>query len=309
VVGEVIAKSANVMLVFDDLHWASASMWDHLAALVDGFVPNGGLLVGAYRRPDIESTAGWSVLEGWDRRGLATLLRLGPLELGDVAELLGPGAEQPEDVVAVTGGVPFYITEWLHGSDGGRRADRATLTRRRLELLAPDHRRALECGAVLGEGMTTRAWLGVTGMPPLELARAGDELTTERWIAPTSSGHGFTHDLLRAAVYEQIPDTARRTLHERAAGVLAEVDPDNARARAFHLDRAALPAPAAAAYREAGRALRAEFAFNDALDAWSRALELLPKRRRRERLELGLDSPRSATSSAGDPTEAESSPR
>lgn len=289
VVGEVIATSGNVLVALDDLHWASASLWDHVAAFIDGFVPRGGLFVGCYRRPEIESTTGWPVLQGWDRRGMTNVLRLLPFEPEDVAALLGSSSADVHAVLAATGGVPFYITEWLLGTDREPGLDSTTMARRRLELLAPTHRRALECGAVLGETMTFRAWRDVTEMPPMELAAAGDRLTADRWLATTDAGHVFTHDLLRRAVYEQIAATDRTALHERAAAVLGRLDPDNWRTRAFHLDRAGLTIEAAAAYRAAGRALRAEFAFADALDAFGRALELVPRRRRRQRLELGLE--------------------
>jgi DNA-binding SARP family transcriptional activator len=289
VVGEVLARSGNVVVALDDLHWASASLWGHLDALVDGFVPNGGLLVVAYRRPEVEATPGWSVLQGWDRRGVATVLALAPLEPADVAELIGSSAAEAVEVVAATGGVPFYIAQWMLEPEREGSRDPAMLARRRLDRLAPVHRKALQGGAVLGENLTFRAWLDVTGMSPLELAAASDELTAGRWLAPTPDGYVFIHDLLRVAVYEEISESDRMELHARAAAVLAVHDPGNWPARAFHLDRASVVDEAVDAYREAGRSLRADFAFIDALDAFGRALELLPRRPSRRRLELGVE--------------------
>jgi tetratricopeptide (TPR) repeat protein len=289
VAGGIVASTGTVVLVIDDLHWASPSMWSHLAALVDGFTSNGGLFVAAYRRPDIESTAGWAVLQHWDRRSLATVLRLGPLELADIAEIVAGDGSDPADVLALTGGVPFYVAQWSKRGEGRDGAERAMMIRHRLEALAPRHRRALEAAAVLGESIAFRTWLLVIELSPLELGAIIDRLTADRWLRTTPSGHAFAHDLLRAAVYEQVADADRRALHGRAAEAITQLEPENSRTRAYHLDRAGLNDAAAAAYREAGQAHRAESAFPDALEAWQRALDLFPRRLRRERLALVLD--------------------
>jgi DNA-binding SARP family transcriptional activator len=288
VLGETAAGMGTVVLVLDDLHWGGPALWDGIAALVEGFVAAGGLLVASYRRPEIEATAGWQVLQDWDRRGLATFMRLEPFGLADVAELLDDD-EDPAGVLALTGGVPFYVAQWIQGASGGQRMDGSTLIRQRLEALDPAPRRALDGAAVLGESIPFDVWLDVSDTSVIELAVTSEHLVAERWITPTATGHAFTHDLLRAAVYERISTADRRSLHERSAESLSRREPQNARTRAYHLDRAGLGLPAAAAYTEAGRSRRAEASFTDALETWGRALELLPRRARRERLALALD--------------------
>lgn len=290
VLGRAMAGMGTVVLVLDDLHWASSAMWDSLAALVDGFVPNGGLLVAAYRRPDIEDTAGWAVLQSWDRQGHSTHVPIGPLDHRDVRELLGDvDRGTPDEVLALTGGVPFYITLWLQDVAGDGQVDQASMIKQRLDALEPSHRRALDAAAVVGDSIAFRVWVDVVDAAPLELAAIGEQLTRDRWISPTTTGHVFTHDLIRDAVYEQIAPTNRRALHERVAAALATVDPQNTRTRGYHLDRAGLALQAVAAYREAGGTQRAASALNGALEVWGRALELLPRRLRRERLDLCLD--------------------
>jgi DNA-binding SARP family transcriptional activator len=288
--GDVVAKSGTVVLVVDDLQWASASMWERLAAFADGFVPGGGLLVGAYRRPDVESSPGWSVLQGWDRRGFAAFVSLRPFGREEIAELLaGDDTARVDDVLAVTGGVPFHVTQWLRGDDHDRRVDGHRLTMDRLVALDPNARRALEFAAVLGETLPFRTWAAATSMSPLELGAVSDRLVADRWITPTESGHAFTHDLLREAVYEHVAPADRTTLHAQVAGVVADLEPGNSRTLAYHLDRAGEPLAAARAYADSGRVLRGESAFGDALVAWERALELLPQRLHRERMDVALD--------------------
>lgn len=289
VVGETLGGAHRTVIALDDLHWAGPSLWDALTAFADGFVSAGGLLVAAYRRTEIEKTAGWSLLQAWDRQGHLTVVPLSPLDRNEVAELLGVDADDADDVYAFTGGVPFYLTQWLDSSAGDRGDDGATMIARRFDALPAPHRAALESAAVIGEHVPFRAWIDVLESPPLELAAICDHLIAARWIVGTTTGHEFTHDLLRAAVYRSIPEPQRRTMHERAARAVTRLDPDNARTRAYHLDRAGLAQPAADAYRQAGTALRDALAFGDAIEVWGRALELLPADRCGARLELGLD--------------------
>ena len=56
--GRALAGGGPVVLAMDDMQWASADLWGAMAALIDGFVPGGGLVVLSYRRPGIESDRG-----------------------------------------------------------------------------------------------------------------------------------------------------------------------------------------------------------------------------------------------------------
>jgi DNA-binding SARP family transcriptional activator len=288
VLGETLARSAKVVLVLDDMHWAGASMWEILNAIVEGLVLNGGVVIVAYRRPEIETTPGWSVLQDWDRRRLASMLSLGPLGIDELGELVDTDDVAPADVLAVTGGVPFYVTQFLDGAAGEPGCDTSSLIDGRLGRLSAEHRSALDCAAILGTSFPFRVWLELTRSSPLELAAAGDQLCAQRLMAATSDGYEFVHDLVREHVYEQVAASDRRELHERTARALAVIEPDNTRTRAYHLDRAGLAVEAAAAYRAAGDSLRSESALSDARAAWERALELLPGSDHDGRLEVGL---------------------
>ena len=289
--GAAVAGVGKVVVAIDDLQWASAATWNALAALADGLVTNGALVVAAYRRPDVERTAGWSVLTGWDRRGVAHFVSLTPFEARDIAELLG-GVEdvEPHEVLAVTGGVPFYVVEWSstrHEHDRG--ADGAARLRQRIAELDPTSRSVLAAAAVLGSEIDFREWMATADASAAELATVADLLIASRWVVTTASGHAFTHDLIRGAVYEQIPENDRKRFHRRAADTVACHDPGNAPARAYHLDRAGRRRDAAAMYRRAAASHRAASAFHDAIEAWSRAFELVGAARPTERLTIALD--------------------
>ena len=70
----------------------------------------------------------------------------------EIAELLPENEADPLEVLAVTGGVPFWVAQWAIGGAGEREGDRLGLIRRRLEALpGACEAAALEGAAVLGE--------------------------------------------------------------------------------------------------------------------------------------------------------------
>lgn len=289
VVGSILAEAGPLVVVVDDVHRATASTWDHLAALAEGLVPGGGLLALGYRRPEIESSPGWPIVQGWERRSLATIIPLAPLTRADVAHLVADTTLAADEVYAATGGVPFAVGEVLAERDRAVDGDIATLIRRRLDGLSGVDRQALEAAAVLGDRVDSRIWCETLGTSPLDLAAVSARLISARWLTQTATGNAFVHDNLRSAVYDQIDDAQLVAWHERATTAITAHDPSNARALAYHFDRAGRARDAARAHRAAGRHLRREAAYSEALDSWHRALELLPRRATRTRLEVGLE--------------------
>ncbi len=284
VLGAVLVEGGTIAVVLDDVHWASTSTWEHLDSLASGFVPGGGLLVVAYRRPEVDNTPGWTVLQNWDRTGLATILPLEPLHPDEAAALVGTtDAVDIDEVLALTGGVPFNIIRGLDDGDWGAGRDD------RVDRLGRDHRRALEAAAVLGRDVGFRAWAAVLGTAPLALAALADGLVAERWLTPNPEGYAFVHDLVRSSVHDRMGHTERTELHARAAAAIAELEPDNWRRRAHHLDEAGQRADAARAHREAGRAALARLAMGDACESFHRAWTLLPTELDRERMEVVLE--------------------
>jgi DNA-binding SARP family transcriptional activator len=286
--GETLARLAPVVLALDDLHWGSSVLWESLGALARGFARHGGLLVILYRRPEIETTPGWAHLQAWDRSKDLTILPLQPLDVDEVAQLVGDRASGDAATVhALTGGNPFLIEEWL--AEPNLELQRAGYTaQQRLTRLSQPARSALESAAVLGERIPYHLWAAVTELTPLELAVLSEELVARRWLQPLKVGYAFTHDLMRNAVYNEIEPARRRALHARAAQAYAALEPKSARVRAFHLDQAGDAAAAAAAYREAGEQNLRRFAFREAQKELERALALLPPGPTLERTETAL---------------------
>jgi DNA-binding SARP family transcriptional activator len=286
--GAAIAQLKPLVLILDDVQWADSVLWDGLPVLAQSLVAHGALLVLAYRRPTIEATAGWALLQRWNREGQLKTIMLHPLGVDDVAQLISavPGAD-PVAVHSLTGGSPFLIGEWLDEPSPGWPAGRSTVERR-LHGLAERERAALEAAAVVGTTVPYPLWAETAGVTPVALGAMSEELTRQHWLQPAPAGYSFLHDLTRSAVYERIASERRHALHRSAARAYRSLAPEHMRAYAFHLDQGGLLSEAAQAYHAAARQDLARFAFREAQEALDRALTLMPRDQTLERTDIAL---------------------
>lgn len=273
---QTLSRFAPLVLMLDDLHWAEAALWDLLDALAPHLANVPLLLCLAYRRPEIEKNSGWELLRKWERAGVVQTIALGSLDAQEVSHLL-PQTERADAarVIALTGGNPFYISEYLTERAEGHAFKQNSLTAR-IGALSDAARAALDAAAVLGEQVAFRLWTTVLQASPLALAALGEELTARSVLQPTPAGYAFVYDIVRAVVYENIEPTRRAALHSRAADTFAALEPDNWRARAFQLERAERTKEAADAYRQVGAQDLAQLALRDAQTAFANALTLMP---------------------------------
>jgi DNA-binding SARP family transcriptional activator len=287
--GESIARLSPTILVLDDMQWADSTLWKILEVLVQGLARGEALLILLYRRPEIEHTQGWEVIQAWDRLGQLKSISMQPLSVEEIAQLIEETHPfDPVEVYAWSGGSPFYINEWLSTLDVSK-PTRYNPIATRLHRLYPAARLALEGASILGDNIPYRIWTEISELQPITLAGLSDELAAHNWLQPSSSGYAFTHDLIRAAVYEEVEQEHRRRLHERAAHAYQAFDPENLRAQAYHLDRAGLDFEAAQTYRLVARQDFDRYAFSEAQQALERALHLLPVGNNLERVEAALE--------------------
>ena len=286
--GETLASLTRLVLTLDDLHWAAPALWKSLEVFAQGLASGGGLLIVTYRRPGIENSPGWEVIQTWDRAGLLKTITLMPLSIEEVAQIIE--REQPTDPIAIhalTAGNPFYIQEWLAAREM-KQSNPFTNILNRLQNLSPTAHFAIESASILGETIPYRLWLEISRLSPITLAGVTEELLLQQWLRPSPSGYSFVHDLIRNTVYEMIEQVLRRQLHERAARAYQEFDPDNLRAQAFHLDQADLKSEAADFYIRVGEQELGRLAYYEAASAFERALVLLPPELTLERTRAAL---------------------
>ena len=273
---ELALPPQPTVLVLEDVHWADEATLDVITLLARRIASLPVLLLLTCR--DGEAPPGHPVHTAVSAN--ASVLELEPLSATAVASLSGDGAD---DVYAVTGGNPFYVTELI----AARTAEElprsiANAVRGRVSRLSDDERRLVELVSVVPNRVATSVLDAVLPDWPAaaeEPERRGLLEVDPRYVR-------FRHELARNAIRSGIPIAARRRLHGEIleALVAAGADPaevvhhaEAAGAEDVVAEYALVAARRAAALdsnREAYSHYRRASAFLDRVPAPSRAAVL-----------------------------------
>jgi predicted ATPase/class 3 adenylate cyclase len=304
-----LGREELLVLVVDDIHWASEPLLDlvdDLAARLEGTA----VLILCPSRPELlDSRPGWGggrltssslTLAPLDEGHAEVLLRA-LLEVDDVPEQVTRAILEPAD------GNPFFVEEILsmlveqgalERQNGSWKATPRLAEARvpdsihgviaaRIDLLQAQERDALRRCSVMGRTF----WPSAVGVEDDDVAALGRRaLVTER---PDSSFSGrrefaFKHALTHEVAYSSLPRADRRELHRRVAEWIADVVPDRqaetAELRAYHLEEALrhgerdpeLERRAYEALVTAGDAAIRRGAYATAAGILRRALEIAP---------------------------------
>lgn len=299
-----LCADGPLALVLEDLHWADASSLVLIARLARR-APRLALLLVVTRRPSPERPALDRLVSGLGD-GLARRIVLGPLSGDDVhaiAEAL-LGAEPGERLVAHLAGAagnPLFVTELLDAMqrsgdlvrDSTGRVDVvgglmptsfAILVLHRLSFLPAPTIDALRVAALLGATFSVTDLSRVMPLSPSAAVLALRPTVVAGVLEDAGARFRFRHDLIREALYLDIPGPLRTHLHLEVARALIAVDAPPERV-AEHLLRGASPDD-----RTAGPALRvvagqlALRAPGLAADVLGRAVEVAGSQAEREGL-------------------------
>ncbi|MHB8340705.1 MAG: ATP-binding protein, partial [Mycobacteriales bacterium] len=237
---EQLASQEPVVLAIDDVHVADEATIMAIGAL-GRRVRRLALLVVVTLRPLPRSASVERMLAALEADA-TTFRRLGPLAQPDRDSLLaalvgacpGPGLVRQ---AAATGGNPLYLVELVRalGVEGAITvadgvADTATeklpatlrLTIvRRLGYLADPTRSVLRTGAVLGTRFTLADLAVVAERSMVELADPLGEATRAGVLGEEPGGFVFSHELVREALYQELPRPLAGELHRSFARQLA----------------------------------------------------------------------------------------
>ncbi|KRF23805.1 AAA family ATPase [Phycicoccus sp. Soil803] len=219
------AAGRGLLLVVDDVHEADEASLRLLHYLARCAATDQVLLVLAHRpthNPALEE-----VHTSLVARGMGSRIDLGPLTESATRRLLAerfPDLDEPTQhhIWAVSGGLPFTALELGAAAATGR--EPATISN-----VPPDALRALQRAALLGLSFTTDEFLAVAGVSEaeayehLEIAQA---CLVVEW---SETGYQFRHALVREAVLESLPPTARSAARVEVARELARLGAPPAR--------------------------------------------------------------------------------
>src|SRR5215207_6535840 len=281
-----LSRTAPVLLVIEDLHWADASTRAFLRFLAATLGDERVLLVATYRPDELHRRHPLRPLLAELERVRALRIDLAGLTRDELAEQLAGILGSPPDAALVdrlyarSEGNPLFAEELLAAGVDGRGAVPPSLADAlalRIEKLGPDAQevvRVLAAGgrlddAILGE---------VARLEPRALREALREAVASHIVVPEGDCYVLRHALLREAVHDDLLPGERAELHLALARALEGQPPpdDNARAAsiAHHYHAAGdQPAALAAAVRAGLSAIEVQ-AYHEGAALFERALEL-----------------------------------
>ena len=238
---EELALAGPLVIGVDDLQWADPSSLLTLAAVSRRLAYLPVALIGCLRPspriPELDRLAGL-LLDAGGRilavRGL-TDQAVAELVAEAVAAVPGPGL-----LAGISGaaGNPLFVTELLGAlaqegaiETAGGRAEVAEVTLpptlrltilRRLSFLSEDTLQALRAASILGSSFTVTELSVTMARPALELSVVLAEGIAGQVLEEYGAVIRFRHDLIRDAIYEDLPLSVRRGLHREAGQRLAQ---------------------------------------------------------------------------------------
>jgi DNA-binding CsgD family transcriptional regulator len=236
------AAGHGVAIAIDDLQWADAStlrVVHRLARLDD--VPL--LVCGTVRPVPRPPELAW-LLHALQLSG-ATILSVAPLGTADVTELLASLVGQPPGPRLVrqagaAGGNPFYVSELVSAlrasgslSSSARQAEIDAIALPsalkltvllEISFLSPAAQDVLRTASVLGTAFAVDDLSVVLGRSPVTLAPELREAMEAGVLHEEGSRLAFRHDVVREALYEDIPPALRSSIHLHVARTLAASD-------------------------------------------------------------------------------------
>lgn len=251
----VAGRGRGVLLVIDDLHWASSGTLQMLMHVLQAEPPARLLVVSTYRDTELDTSQPLAdVLADLRRHPATTRIRLRGLDEAETDDLVRALAGDDLDAGARpfiealhqrTEGNPFFAVELLrHLVDQGaleRRDGRWNIevdidesvlpegirevVSRRLRRLPPRTIEVLEVAAVAGAHFDAEVVGAVLGVDLLDGLERLDPARSAGFVVETSRANrfAFAHALTRSTIQDQVGVSRRVDLHRRIAEAIEEV--------------------------------------------------------------------------------------
>ena len=294
------ATDRPTVLAFEDLQWADEMTLEVFAELARGSRDLPLLLIGVYRANELPAA---SIHREWRSRLLtqraAEEVRIERLSRDQTALvttlLLGTGLPAPREVVdavhARTNGIPLHIEELLAAVGGNATDGREILGAHvpdsiedailaHAGRLSEDARAVARAGAVLGRRFVPEVLAGIMDRPIADLDEPLEELVKAGILYPFDSvdqgQFDFRHQLLRDALYDDVPARDLRRFHARAAEFEASLTGATEIHASVHFERAGLRDQAFTAALSAATAATKVYSHREAFELYWRAIRNMP---------------------------------
>jgi len=232
---ELLAARAHsappVLLQLDDIHWcdeASAELLHYVVRMTRHRPITVILTARSGELPDNEAIM--RVLRGFRRAGWLEEMNLAPLSREDTEQLVNlvaPSADA-DAVFDESAGNPLYAIELARATDRTGKLAQSTvagLIRDRIDRLPATASNVLKWAAVLGTKFTLKRLSSLVTSEPDELMHALEVLDRHGLLRDNSPAagpatYGFTHNVVRRSVYDDISEPRRKLMHARVVQML-----------------------------------------------------------------------------------------
>jgi DNA-binding SARP family transcriptional activator len=286
-----------LLICLDDLHWADSATLEWLIYLANRLASQGLghlLILGAFRSD--QSAILSELRSALNRFGVLEEHLLAGFEAKDVEEILRHHLGSSDDhqglaaqLHQVSGGNPFLLLETLQALIDshmipGRLPDLNNLPlpktvqetiRQSLIPLNNNERKLLDFMAVVSLPSTISMILEGLGSSEMETLEGLDSLVFHGLLKEHDGVYSIAHDLARLVIYHDLSYSKRKFLHRQCARLLEKFRPDEIPLLAWHFEQSGEPGKAAAYALRAGENAVLGLASGEALNFFSRALDLL----------------------------------
>lgn len=304
-----IASEQGLVIFLDDVQWADKASLELFHYMSSNLRDSPVLFIAAYRPEEI--SGGHTLKEIKRRMSRERLFReieLDPLTKEDTKEIIQRVIGKrsvPKEFISLlhdkSDGNPLFILECVEQMLEDDKIDPSNdvyptseddvsipsiindLMDRRIERLDRETKRVLKIGAVIGDEIPFSLLVRCLDMDEISILDHIDILTgVDIWMEePDREVFTFTHGLVRLSVLEDIPEIMNKRLHQKVADEIQtlfehELD-DHYIELADHLERAERWGKAVRYYFKAGKQAREVYAYEDALNIFDNALNLVEK--------------------------------
>jgi ATP/maltotriose-dependent transcriptional regulator MalT len=208
------------IIIFEDVHWADEATLDLIKYLGRRIQLTPSLLILTYRDDELNAEHPLRLVLGDLPRSLTLRLALYPLSPDSVSALAHAFQhEEPiDDLYAITGGNPFFVTEVLASGDTSVPATVRDAVLARAARLSLEAREVLDAASVV----PGRIELGLLKSVSSSSASAMEECLERGMLRTDGSALMFRHELARRALEDALPPSRKQSLHQRVLQMLRE---------------------------------------------------------------------------------------
>ena len=223
---------SGAVFVIEDVHWADNATMDFLKFVGRRISQSHCLLLASYRDDEIGASHPLHYVLGDLPRGSTSRINLAALSLDAIAELSDHDTGRAQEILAVTGGNPFFVREYLSSGNAKVPATVTEAILAKAARLSADARLLLNLVAVV-PGRCELEFLEAAFENALDLL---DECAEHGLLTVDREFAAFNHELARLAVEDALPAGQRSRWNSRMLDTLRSRRPEAMARLAHHAD-------------------------------------------------------------------------